>query len=185
MKAFIIFTAIIIIVIVIIVVVSINNQRSVKIVDSIKGNNMEIVSPVFANNEEIPAKYTCDGEGINPPLKFEKIPKGTQSLALIVDDPDAPMGTWVHWTVWNISSQIREIGEGNVPEGAIEGVTSFGKPGYGGPCPPSGTHRYFFKLYALDSKLSLDQTANKNDLEKAIDRHILAKAELIGLYSRK
>jgi len=146
--------------------------------------NMKIESPQFSQNGRIPSKYTCDGEDINPPLKISDVPKSAKSLVLIVDDPDAPMGTWVHWTVWNISPETREIQENSVPEGAVEGITSFGKKGYGGPCPPSGTHRYFFKLYALDTLLNLDSSAEVKDIEQAIEGHILEKAELIGLYQR-
>jgi Raf kinase inhibitor-like YbhB/YbcL family protein len=145
---------------------------------------LKLTSPAFRNNETIPAKYTCDGNNVNPQLEIAGIPEDAKSLALIMDDPDAPSGTWVHWLVWNISP-ISRISEEDVPTGAVEGITSFGKSGYGGPCPPSGTHRYFFKLYALDAKLDLNQNAKKPDLENAIKGHILAKTELIGLYSRK
>ena len=105
------------------------------------------------------------------------------SLALIVDDPDAPAGDWVHWTVWNISPETVEITEGSPPSG-VEGTTDFGKTGWGGPCPPSGTHRYFFKLYALDQELDLDSSATKSEIETAITGHVLDKAELVGLYER-
>ena len=146
---------------------------------------MKLESSVFENNGNIPSKYTCDGENVNPPLEISEVPENTKSLVLIVDDPDAPMGTWVHWTVWNISPKTTEISENSVPEGAVEGITDFGKPGYGGPCPPSGTHRYFFKLYALDTTLDLGSSAKAKDIEKAMEGHILDKAELVGLYSRK
>lgn len=145
---------------------------------------MKIESPAFQHNQPLPAKFTCDGQNINPPLVFSEVPVETKSLVLIMDDPDAPMGTWVHWTVWNISPQIKEIAENSLPPGAVEGITSFGKPGYGGPCPPSGTHRYFFKLYALDTTLTLEPSTDKQTLEKALEGHLLAQAELIGLYSR-
>ena len=146
---------------------------------------MRLESSAFENNSFIPSKYTCDGENVNPPLKISGVPQKAKSLVLIVDDPDAPRGTWVHWTVWNISSQTTEIAENSVPQGAVEGMTDFGKPGYGGPCPPSGTHRYFFKIYALDTNLNLGSSAQVRDLKKAIENHILDKAELIGLYSRR
>lgn len=147
---------------------------------------MKIESGAFANNSPIPAKYTCDGANINPPLKIADVGSNALSLVLIVDDPDAPGGTWVHWVVWNIAAaKTAEIAEGSVPTGAVEGVTSFGKPGYGGPCPPSSTHRYFFKLYALDTKLSLDADSDKAQVEAAMAGHILARSELIGLYSRQ
>lgn len=145
---------------------------------------MKISSPAFKNNEFIPSKYTCDGENINPPLSISGAPKNTKSLALIVDDPDAPHGTWIHWTVWNIDPKIGEIGANSTPPNATEGITSFGKPGYGSPCPPSGTHRYFFKIYALDTKIDLLASGKVNELEKAIEGHILDNAEIIGLYSR-
>lgn len=146
---------------------------------------MKITSPAFKNQELIPAKYTCDGENINPPLEISDIPPGAQSLALIMDDPDAPLRTWVHWLVWNINPEIKKISENSVPQGSVEGKTSFGKPGYGGPCPPSGTHRYFFKAYALDTLLDIVPNAGKAGLEKAMEGHILAKGELVGMYSRK
>ena len=145
---------------------------------------MKILSPAFEANQMIPPKYTCDGENINPPLQIADVPANTKSLILISDDPDAPMGTWVHWTIWNIPPETNEIGENSVPIGAVEGITSFGNKGYGGPCPPSGTHRYFFKLYALDAMLDLSQSAKASDIEKAMKSHILDNSELIGLYKR-
>ncbi len=146
---------------------------------------MKIASNVFKHNELIPSKYPCDGENINPPLKFFDVSENAQNLVLIMDDPDASQGTWVHWTVWNIDPETKEIKENNVPSEAIEGITGFGRSGYGGPCPPSGIHRYFFKLYALDTKFDLTPDTDKSGLEKAMESHILAKAELIGLYSRR
>jgi len=140
-----------------------------------------VTSQAFQNNGTIPKKYTCDGEDINPPLKIEKIPEESRSLVIIFDDPDAPMGTWVHWVVWNISP-TEEIKEGSVP--GIEGINDFNRHAYGGPCPPSGTHRYFFKIYSLDDELDLDPNSRKEDILKAIEGHILAKGEIIGLYSR-
>lgn len=146
--------------------------------------NMKLTSSAFENNQLIPAKYTCDGEDINPPLQIEEIPEGAESLVLIVDDPDAPMGTWVHWVVWNIDPAISLIEEGKVPKGGVEGLNDFGKHSYGGPCPPSGTHHYYFKLYSLDTRLELDSSSRKQDVEKAMEGHILDWAELIGLYQR-
>jgi Raf kinase inhibitor-like YbhB/YbcL family protein len=148
-------------------------------------STLKITSPVFKHNDRIPPKYTCDGADINPPLLVENVPAGTQSLSLIVDDPDAPRGTWVHWVVWNIAPDTKEIKEHTVPSGAQQGINDFRKNSYGGPCPPSGTHRYFFKLYALNVKLNIDRNANKASLEKAMSGHILGQAELIGLYARK
>ena len=141
-----------------------------------------ITSPAFENEGVIPSKYTCDGENVNPRLNIDGLPEGTESLVLIVDDPDAPMGTWDHWTVWNIPPSER-IEEDSVP--GTEGLNDFGKHSYGGPCPPSGTHRYFFKVYALDTKLNLNGSSRKKDVEKAMKGHILAKGELIGLYKRR
>ncbi len=141
-----------------------------------------ITSPVFENNGFIPAKYTCDGEDVNPPLKIESIPEETQSLVLIVDDPDAPMGTWDHWVVWNIPPTDK-IEENSVP--GTEGLNDFNRHSYGGPCPPSGTHRYFFKVYALDTKLYLDPNSRKKDVERSMERHILARGEILGRYSRR
>lgn len=146
---------------------------------------MKITSPAFQSNGMIPLKYTCDGENLNPPLAFSEIPRGAKSLVLVSDDPDAPAGTWVHWIVYNISPETKELKENNLPAGAGQGITSFGKIGYGGPCPPSGTHRYFFKLYALDTVLQFAASPNKADLEEAMSNHILAYAELIGQYSRE
>jgi len=143
---------------------------------------LTITSSVFGNNGFIPAKYTCDGADVNPPLKIQGIPEGTQSLVLIIDDPDAPMGTWDHWVVWNIPP-VEKIDEDSVP--GIEGLNSSNKRSYGGPCPPSGTHRYFFKVYALDTKLDLKPNSRKKDVERGIKGHILAKGEIVGLYRRR
>jgi len=148
-------------------------------------STLNITSPVFKHNDRIPLKYTCDGADINPPLLIENVPIGARSLALIVDDPDAPSGTWVHWVVWNIAPDTGKIKEHSVPAGASEGANDFRKRSYGGPCPPSGIHRYFFKLYALDAMLNLNPGTDKASLEKAMHGHILGQAELIGLYTRK
>lgn len=146
---------------------------------------LKISSPVFSHNDKIPAKYTCDGNDINPPLKIDGIPGPSKSLALIVDDPDAPAGTWVHWVVWNISPGTAEIKEHSVPENSVQGVNDFKKHEYGGPCPPWGQHRYFFKLYALDTVLKISPDSKKAVLEKAMKGHIISQAELTGLYKRK
>lgn len=145
---------------------------------------MKISSTAFAHNGQIPKKYTCDGSDINPPLKFEEVPANARSLALIVDDPDAPGGTWVHWVVWNIDPKIGEIKENSVPKGSTQGMNDFRKHAYGGPCPPSGTHRYFFKLYALDMAPNIGASTGKTALESAMKGHILAEAQLVGLYER-
>lgn len=139
-------------------------------------------SPVFENHKPIPRKYSCDGDEVNPPMIVEGVPAATKTLALVVDDPDAPSGTFDHWIVWNIPTQGK-IAENSVP--GIQGLNSAGKQSYFGMCPPSGTHRYFFKVYALDTKLDLNPNATrKKDLEKAMQGHILAKGELVGLYQR-
>lgn len=148
------------------------------------GGTMQLTSRAFKANETIPDKYTCDGANINPPLTIRGVPEGTKSLALIVNDPDAPSGDWAHWTVWNIAPEVEEIEENSVPEGAVEGVTDFGQPGYGGPCPPSGSHRYHFKVYALDVNLDLDASAKKAGVEVAMAGHILGETMLVGKYQR-
>ncbi len=148
-------------------------------------SELAIASPAFPHSGMIPKQYTCDGADASPPLSIGGIPEKTKTLALIVDDPDAPAGTWVHWVVWNIGPVTKEIPENTVPPGAIQGTNDFGKRKYGGPCPPSGTHRYFFKLYALNAPLDLKEGATKAQLEKAMSGHLLGKAELIGLYRRK
>lgn len=145
---------------------------------------MKIISPSFEHNQNIPSKYTCDGKNVNPPLKFVDIPSNAKSLVLIVDDPDAPSKTWVHWVVFNIDPKASGIEENSKPTTRIEGMTDFGRTGWGGPCPPSGTHRYFFKLYALDSVLNLTSGSGKKEVEDAMKGHVLVSSELIGLYSR-
>jgi Raf kinase inhibitor-like YbhB/YbcL family protein len=148
-----------------------------------KDNNKLIVeSPDFNQNGHIPLQYTCDGENINPPVNISNIPEGTKTLALILEDPDAPNGTFTHWLLWNIYpgdpiTEKTSLG--------TSGINSFGKTGYGGPCPPSGTHRYYFKVYALDRELSIVAGEDKNSLLEAMEGHILATGELVGRYSRK
>jgi Raf kinase inhibitor-like YbhB/YbcL family protein len=152
--------------------------------------DIKITSSAFAEGGMIPAKYTCDGADISPPLQWDAVPEGTKTVALISDDPDAPMGTWVHWVLFNLPPDVKELPE-NVPpdetlsNGATQGTSSFQKIGYGGPCPPSGTHRYFFKLYALDADLDLDSSANKARLIKAMEGHIIGEGQLIGKYKRQ
>lgn len=147
--------------------------------------DLTITSPAFTHKAAIPDRYTCDGRDINPPLLIGAVPDGAKSLALIMDDPDAPGGTWVHWVVWNIPPLIREIEEHSLPAGTVQGLSSWQRNRYGGPCPPSGTHRYFFKLYALDTTLNLPPSTAKADLERAIQGHIVAQGELMGTYRRK
>lgn len=147
--------------------------------------DLKITSPAFAHKSAIPERYSCDGRDINPALLIDAVPDGAKSLALIMDDPDAPMGTWVHWVVWNIPAQTGEIKESSLPAGAVQGLNSWKRNSYGGPCPPSGTHRYFFKLYALDTVLNLAASSTKADLEHAMQGHIIARGELLGTYQRK
>lgn len=148
-----------------------------------EGRIMKITSPAFEHDATIPSVYTCDGRDSIPPLAFEGVPDGAASLALIVDDPDAPMGTWDHWVVWNIPPTTRGVDEGKIPAGVV-GRNSWKRNDWGGPCPPSGEHRYFFKLFALDSMLDLPPNATKEQLERAMRGHVLAQSEMIGRYRR-
>jgi Raf kinase inhibitor-like YbhB/YbcL family protein len=141
---------------------------------------MELSSPAFTNNNPIPDTYTCKGSGISPPLNIAGVPHGTQSLALFVHDPDAPGGDFIHWTVWNISPTTTVIAEGSKPSDATEGQNDFGKTGWGAPCPPSGTHRYFFELYALDQTSALASGASSADVRAFLEAHTLSKATLMG-----
>jgi len=149
-----------------------------------------LTSTAFAPGEPIPQKYTCDGEDISPPLQWSDPPQGTQSFALICDDPDAPVGTWVHWVLYNLPAETRALPEAippdaELPDGSRHGRNSWRRLDYGGPCPPSGTHRYFFKLYALDTMLDLKAGAGKKQLLRAMEGHILAQTEVMGVYSRR
>lgn len=144
---------------------------------------MQLTSLDFLSGSAMPSQFTCDGGEATPTLVMSDVPADAKSLALIMDDPDAPSGDFVHWLVWNIPPTTVALTT-PVPTGAIEGVTDFGATGYGGPCPPSGTHRYFFKLYALDTELGLPATARKPDLEQALSGHVLAQAQLMGTYQR-
>ena len=151
---------------------------------------MSVTSSAFKEGQMIPAKYTCDGQNISPPLKWESAPQGTKSFALISDDPDAPVGTWVHWVMWNIPADANELAENirpvkELPNGSKQGISSFRQYGYGGPCPPSGTHRYYFKIYALDTMLELSGNTTKQNLLEAMKGHILAEGSLMGKYQRK
>ncbi len=144
---------------------------------------LTVKSPAFEANKEIPEKYSCRGKGTNPPITIEGTPKETKSIAFIIDDPDAPSGTFDHWVVWNIPPSMTKIAENSVP--GTEGLNGIRQKGYTGPCPPSGTHRYFFKAYALDTEHALGVNSTKKDLEKAMQGHILAEGQLIGLFSKK
>lgn len=152
--------------------------------------SLQITSPAFQQGGMIPARYTCDSSDVSPELHWEGAPAGTKSFALVCDDPDAPRGTWVHWVIFNIPPSQTSLRE-NVPpdaqlaDGTRQGTTDFRRTGYGGPCPPSGVHRYFFKLYALDAMLDLKAGSTKAELMTAMEGHILAEAELMGKYSRQ
>ena len=154
-----------------------------------KDMTMTIKSPAFEEGEGIPRKYTCDGNDISPPLEWGNIPKGTKSLALICDDPDAPVGTFVHWVLYDLPAGTTELSE-NLPadetlaDGTKQGKNDFRRLGYGGPCPPGGTHRYYFKLYALDAETGLAPGATKPELLKAMEGHVLAEGRLMGTYKR-
>jgi Raf kinase inhibitor-like YbhB/YbcL family protein len=154
---------------------------------------LRLTSTAFANGEEIPSVFTCEGRDISPPLAWDDAPSATKTFALIVDDPDAPdpkapTRTWVHWVVFNLPASARALPEGvrhdALPAGAVEGTNDWKKTGYGGPCPPVGRHRYFFKLYALDAALAL-KSATKADLERAMEGHVLAKTELLTTYEKR
>ncbi len=150
---------------------------------------MEIKSSAFGSGEMIPVKYTCDGADFSPPLEWTAGPAGTKSFALICDDPDAPMGTWVHWVIYDIPPTTSMLAEGitrekELPGGGTQGINDFRKIGYGGPCPPGGTHRYFFRLYALDTVLGLKPGITRDQLLKAMKGHILAEAQTMGTYRR-
>ena len=151
---------------------------------------IKITSSAFENGGTIPSKYTCDGADISPPLQWQNVPEGTACIAVICDDPDAPMGTFVHWVLYNLPADITQLAENipavdTLPNTAKQGVSDFRRTGYGGPCPPSGAHRYFFKIYALDAKLDVPARVDKADLLKAMKGHVLAQGQLIGKYKRK
>lgn len=146
--------------------------------------SIQVASSAFAFGEMIPARYTCDGENLSPPLVWSGIPQDAKSVALIMDDPDAPAGTWVHWVLYDIPPKLEGLDEGSGETG-VDGVNSWNNTGYGGPCPPPGNpHRYYFKLYALDTELYLQAGTPKADIEKAMQGHILAEGQLMGKYGR-
>ena len=150
-----------------------------------RAGGMKLDSPDFEDGKTIPARYTCQGLDISPRLTFSGVPAGAKSLTLVVEDPDAPGGTFTHWIVWNIPPKNMRLGEGGrAPEDAVEGTNDFGNVGYGGPCPPSGTHRYFFQLSALDTVLALKPGASRKDFDAAIKGHILTQAEYMGRCSK-
>ena len=151
---------------------------------------LKLESSAFSSNGMIPAQYTCDGADISPALHWDNPPAGTRSLALVVDDPDAPLRTFTHWLLYDLPAETRQLPEGLpqqplLPDGGTQGKSDFGRHGYGGPCPPGGTHRYFFRLFALDTRLDLPSEATKQELITAMEDHILATGELVGRYSRQ
>ena len=148
------------------------------------GAKMKITSSAFQEGGNIPSKFSCDGGNTSPPLQISNVPPEAKSLVLIVDDPDAPSGLFTHWAVWNISPQTSTVAEGSTPKG-VQGTNDFGRSGYGGPCPPSGMHRYYFKIFALDRELDLPFGAKRSQLEAALKGHAIAQGELMGRYSRK
>jgi Raf kinase inhibitor-like YbhB/YbcL family protein len=152
---------------------------------------MQLSSTAFTEGASIPAKYTCDDKNVSPPLKWSGVPSGAKSLALIVDDPDAPSGTWVHWVLYDLPATVSELAEDvaksqYVAAGAKQGLNDFKRLGYGGPCPPSGKpHRYFFKLYALDASLDLKPGLSRKEVEHAMEKHVVGQAQLMATYKRK
>ncbi len=174
----------IMLIVVLIVTIAVAQNKGTDIKNINGQNPMKITSDAFQNNGKIPAEYTCDGNGIRPPLEISDIPEEAKTLALIVDDPDAPSGDFVHWIIWNINSDASIIESDKIPDGSVEGYTSLGKPGWIAPCPPSGIHRYNFKIYALDTALSIPKSSNKANLTDAMKGHIVDSATLIGLYGR-
>ena len=145
---------------------------------------MKITSSAFDEGGNIPSKFTCDGSDTSPPMQITGVPPAAKSLVLIVDDPDAPGGLFTHWLLWNIPPQTNSIAEGGAPKG-VQGTNDFGKSGYRGPCPPPGTHRYSFKIFALDGELDLRTGAKRSQVDAAIKGHVIAQGQLIGRYSRK
>ena len=148
------------------------------------GATMKITSSAFHEGANIPSKFTCDGSDTSPPLQIAGVPSGAKSLVLIVDDPDAPSGLFTHWLVWNIPPQTGSIAEGSAPQG-VQGANDFGKSGYRGPCPPPGTHRYSFKVFALDHELELRSGAKRSQVDAAMKGHVIAQGELVGRYAKR
>jgi len=149
------------------------------------GGKIKITSSAFTEGGNIPSKFACDGSNTNPPLHIEGVPADAKGLLLIVDDPDAPGGLFTHWLVWNMDPKTAEIGENSSPAAAVQGKNDFGKSGYGGPCPPSGTHRYYFKIFALDQALGLKPGAKRAEIDASMQGHVIAHGELMGRYVRK
>ena len=148
-------------------------------------SSISITSLAFQAGGDIPAKYTCNGKNLSPELQISSVPNGAKSLVLIVDDPDAPRGLFTHWIVWNIDPKTTRVAENSAPAGAVQGTSDFGKNNYGGPCPPSGTHRYYFKIFALDTRLELKPSARRAEVDAAMRGHVLGQGELMARYSHK
>lgn len=151
--------------------------------------SIELTSDVFSEGEMIPSEFTCDGEDISPPLRWKNLPEGTKSIAIVSDDPDAPSGTWVHWVIYNIPADKQGLQQDfptdeKLQDGTTQGKNDFGRTGYGGPCPPGGTHRYYFRIYALDTDPLLKPGLTKKELLENIKSHIIDEGELMGRYSR-
>lgn len=161
-----------------------NSIRSLQTKTALPTSVMQLTSPAFTDKQTLPTAYTCDGAGTNPPLTITSVPEGAASLALIVDDPDAPRSTFVHWVVFNISPATEHILENSMPAAALAGTNSAGKNEFIGACPPNGAHRYFFKLFALDTKLALPAAATAADVTAAMNNHILDQAQLMATYER-
>ena len=156
-----------------------------EIFDMNAASSISITSPALQAGGDIPTKFTCNGTNVSPELQISGVPNEAKSLVLIVDDPDAPRGLFTHWIVWNIDPKTTRIAENSAPTAAVQGTNDFGKRNYGGPCPPSGAHRYFFKIFALDTKLELKPGARRVELDAAVRGHVLAQGELMGRYSHK
>jgi Raf kinase inhibitor-like YbhB/YbcL family protein len=174
---------------IIVMIISLHQNYNKLMAQTEGEKSMELTSTAFTEGGMIPAKYTCDGMDISPPLSWENIPEGTKSFAIICDDPDAPVGIWVHWVIYNLLPEVKELSEAipaqrMLADGSMQGLNDFRKIGYGGPCPPGGTHRYYFKLYALDIMLDLEGEPTKSDLEAAMQGHILKQCQIMGRYKR-
>ena len=157
----------------------------VGIFDMNAASSISITGSSFQAGGDIPAKFTCDGTNVSPALQIGGVPNEAKSLVLIVDDPDAPRGLFTHWIIWNIDPKTTRVAENSAPAAGVQGTNDFGKRNYGGPCPPSGTHRYFFKIFALDTKLELKPGARRAELDAAMRGHTLAQGELMARYSHK
>ena len=157
----------------------------VGIFDMNAASSISITSSSFQAGGDIPAKFTCDGTNVSPALQIGGVPNEAKSLVLLADDPDAPRGLFTHWIIWNIDPKTTRVAENSAPAAGVQGTNDFGKRNYGGPCPPSGTHRYFFKIFALDTKLELKPNARRAELDAAMRGHVLAQGELMGRYSHK